>query len=251
MTIARHCLRVQNAAELVEFYTNVLGMRDFGTPAAPLLGYDADQCLLELRESAVEPIEAQRDDFYWKIGITLRDLDRAMAHLQHCGLNIPPAYQFGDIGYMTHLQDPQGFPIEFLQQGFEGSALPTPEGHAVGAQATLAHITVRVTDLETAKSHCEDDLGMRLMSVQPIHGRGFCLYFYGWSDEALPNADLEAVENREWLWARPYALLELQHLESPDAVVRKPDPRKAGFDGIAYRAGTSPDLHYVKLFDRM
>ncbi len=249
MTIARHCLRVQNAAELADFYTGVLGMKNFGTPDAPLLGFDAAQCLLELRHGADAPFEARRDHFYWKIGITCRDLDKAVAHLNDQGCNIPPAYQFGDIGYMTHLQDPEGFPIELLQQGFEGRAKPTPAGHPVGGQATLAHITVRITDLEKARTHCENHLGMRLMSVQPVHGRGFCLYFYCWSEEALPDENLEAVENREWLWSRPYALLELQHLEADGSVVTMPDPGKAGFEAIAYRFGSAPDLHYVALFD--
>jgi hypothetical protein len=35
------------------------------------------------------------------------------------------------------------------------------------------------------------------------------------SDEELPEPDLEAVQNREWLWARTYTLLELQHLQTP------------------------------------
>ena len=82
---------------------------------------------------------------------------------------------------------------------------------ANGGQATLAHITLRITDLPAARELCENKLGMRLMSIQPVQERNFSLYFYAWSDEPLPNPDLEAVENREWLWARPYALLELQH----------------------------------------
>ena len=103
---------------------------------------------------------------------------------------------------------------------------------------------LRVTDIAAARAYCERRLGMRLMSRQPVHDRGFCLYFYGWSDEALPDPDLEAVANREWLWSRPYALVELQHLETPGARVRKPDDRAAGFAGIAYGSQEAGALEY-------
>ena len=71
------------------------------------------------------------------------------------------------------------------------------------------------------------------MSTQPVRDRGFPLYLYAWSDEPLPDPDLEAVENREWLWARPYTLLELQHLEGA-ADVALPRDSAAGFAGWAY-----------------
>ena len=82
---------------------------------------------------------------------------------------------------------------------------------------------------------------MRLMSVQPVPERGFCLYFYSWNDEPLPDPDLEAVANREWLWARPYSLLELQHLEAANQVTA-PQPSAAGFGGFAFG---DEDLTYL------
>ena len=158
-----------------------------------------------------------------------------MAHVRRSGGSVSDPVQFRDIGYLCHLRDPDGFAIELLQQGFEGHARPIGEGHPIGSQAILAHLTLRITDLVAARRVFEDQLGMRLMSVQPVRDLGFCLYFYGWSDEALPNADLQAVENREWLWARPYALVELQHLEQPVAVCERRNRMRRGFRGLDMR----------------
>lgn len=234
MQLSRLCLKVQDARALATFCTDMLGMRDLGRPGSPAYGYDAGQCLLVFDEADVEPYAPASNDLYWKIGITVRDLDRAVAYLQEEGCPISQPRQFRDIGYMAHLRDPGGFAIELLQQGFEGNAAPAGDGHPIGGQAILAHLTLRITDLASAQRFCEARLGMRLMSVQPVPERGFTLYFYAWSDEPLPDPDLEAVGNREWLWARPYTLLELQHWQSGLDRVRKPGPGEAGFAAFGY-----------------
>ena len=109
-----------------------------------------------------------------------------------------------------------------------------PDGHPIGTQATLAYITLRVSDMTSAADYFENALDMRLMSVQPVSEHGFCLYFYAWSTETLPDPDLKSVENREWLWRRPYTLIELQHLETSGASVRKAEAHTCGFDGFTY-----------------
>lgn len=236
MKIARSCFRVTKAPELSAFYRTIMGMDQFESQRGLAFGYDLRQCLLELHQGDFTPYNATNLDLYWKIGITVRELDRAIAHLQHESWPVTEPRQFRDIGYLCHLRDPQGLTIELLQQGFEGKAKTARAGHPIGAQATLAHLTLRVADLAAAQSYCEDRLGMRLMSVQRVPDCGFTLYFYGWSDEPLPNPDLEAIENREWLWARPYTLLELQHLESLRAVA-VPSETAAGFAGWAHEDG--------------
>lgn len=233
-TITRHCLRVQSLEPLQAFYGELLGMQSFGGANEPVFGFDAGQCCLAFRETASAPHKPKQHDFYWKIGITLRDLDTAVSYLRSMGAQVTDPIQFLDIGYMAKLIDPNGFIIELLQQGFEGNQTPAPDAHPIAAQATLAHITLRVTDLAAARHFFEERLGMRLMSVQPVNEYAFCLYFYAWSDEALPDPDLKSVANREWLWARPYAFIELQHLELPGKKLRKVGKRSAGFDGFAY-----------------
>lgn len=232
MRLARNCLRVTKPSELGSFYSSVMGMRRFGSSNGLTVGYDPAQCLLEFRPGDVAPYTPSSRDHYWKIGITVRDLDRAVAYLHQEGWPVTEPTQFRDIGYLCHLRDPQGFAIELLQQGFDGNARAAEPGHPIGAQATLAHLTLRVADLTAARAACEDRLGMRLMSVQGVPDRNFTLYFYAWSDEPLPSSDLAAVENREWLWARPYTLLELQHLEGLETVIPPPEAA-AGFAGWA------------------
>lgn len=234
MKLARTCLTVRNAAALANFYTAMLGMRQLGSEQSPAFGYDAGQCLVEFHEAECLPYQPLAGDLYWKIGITLRNLESAVEYLSDQGWPVSAPRQFRDIGYLCHLNDPEGFQIELLQQGFEGNeGAPAATGHPIGGQAILAHLTLRVSNLEATRRLCEDELGMRLMSVQPVPERDFCLYFYSWNREPLPNCDLEAVANREWLWARPYTLLELQHLQSAEQVTA-PRAGEAGFAGFAF-----------------
>lgn len=249
MKFARHVLNVETLTGLSDFYCDMLGMGSFGIPERPLFGFDRDQCLLEFRAGAAGPYAPGANDFYWKIGITLRDLDLAVEYLRGRGLTVAEPRQFRDIGYMSKLVDPNGFAIELLQQGFEGRSEPAGNGHPVGGQATFAHITLRVTDLSTIRHFCERTLGLRLVSVQPVEPFGFCLYFYCWSEEALPQPDLHAVESREWLWRRPYALLELQHLETGGASVNKAKPQASGFGGFAIGGEGDGSLRYVRAED--
>ena len=53
---------------------------------------------------------------------------------------------------------------------------------------------------------------MKLLSIQDISAYGFSLYFLAFTAETPPvPSGLESVENREWLWQRPYTTLEIQH----------------------------------------
>ena len=234
MRLSRICFNVRNAAGQAGFYSETLGMDQLGGEGSPAFGYHPNQALLEFHESEMGPYEPAAHDLYWKIGITLQNLDSAVEYLTSQGWPVSAPRQFRDIGYLCHLTDPEGFQIELLQQGFEGNHGPAPgSGHPIGAQAILAHLTLRVANLSAAQKIFADDMSMRLMSVQPVAERSFCLYFYSWSDETLPEPDLEAVRNREWLWARPHTLLELQHLEAASGV-RAPRAGQAGFAGFVY-----------------
>ena len=250
--IVRQHFRVNETAHLAKFYCDLLGMQAFdqegdgaGDGATKTFGFDANRCCLQFDRKHVTQYQPEANDFYWKIGITLRNLNTAIDFLRSNGVVVSDPHQFRDIGYMSKIADPNGFVIELLQQGFKGNEKPVSDGHPVGAQATLAHITLRVTDLAMAKAFFEDKLSMRLMSLQPVREYGFSLYFYTWSDEVLPNSDLSSVANREWLWRRPYTFIELQHLEMPGATIRKTPPDMAGFDGFSYISDESDKLFFI------
>ena len=243
MNLARHCIRVEDFSDLSNFYGDVLGMRNFGTGSRPLFGYDENACLLEFHDGAERAYAPNERDLYWKLGITLHDLDHAVSFLRSRHYDVTEPHQFRDIGYMCHLRDPKGFAIEFLQHGLQGNTESVESGHPIGHQATLAHMSLRVKNIKGARSFCETQLGMRLMSIQPVNDLDFCLYFFAWSHEDLPTPDLRAIENREWLWQRPYMLLELQHVPSSPEPFRIPAPDESGFAGLAYQ--TSGKLTYL------
>ena len=78
----------------------------------------------------------------------------------------------------------------------------------------------------TLKRRIGDQLGMKLLSVQPVVGRDFTLYFLGFTDDVPPGVGLQDVANREWLWKRPYTTLELQ-LVKADGLISQ-----SGYVGI-------------------
>jgi catechol 2,3-dioxygenase-like lactoylglutathione lyase family enzyme len=228
--------RAETAAGISEFYGHLLGMGSYQDGTALSFGYGTETCRIYFDIGDFPRREPQGNDFYWKIGLTVRNLDAAVESLTKQGWPVTDPRQFQQIGYLCHLRDPAGNAIELLQQGFEGREGGVPEGHPIGSQATLAHITLRVRDIEACRTYLEGELGLRLMSVQPVPDFGFTLYFFSWNEEPLPNPDLEAVENREWLWARPYPLLELQHIHQ-DGVIRKPQGEEAGFAALSFSDG--------------
>ena len=211
MRMSAVILRVADPKGLAQFYRNVLGMQVLVEGDARRVGYpgqDADLLLIPGGGGYVQ----DRGQRYWKIGITLPNVDLAAEYLKGLGVPVSAPRQFLDIGYMCHLNDPEGFGIELLQHDFEGNR---PDGAgdpaAPFARACVGQITLRTGDIAAEDAVCRK-LGMRLLSVQDVAHYGFDLHFYAFTDETPPAADLWAVENREWLWKRPYTTLEFQHI---------------------------------------
>ena len=241
--ITKQHFRVDNFDGLKEFYVDILGMDDFSTKEYKMFGFN-NGCHLCFHKKDVKPYVPTSNDFYWKIGITLKNLDIAIQYLQDKNLNPSIAGQFKDIGYMSKITDPKGFSIELLQQGFIGNEEKiSNNGHKIASQATLAHITLRVSDLKKSEKYFGTTHNMRLMSIQSVQEYGFCLYFYSFSKEILPNKDLKSVENRQWLWRRDYTFIELQHLEFKNASLNKTSLDVAGFDGFSYVSDIGDEVY--------
>ncbi|SLN61506.1 Glyoxalase-like domain protein [Falsiruegeria litorea R37] len=204
-------LRVADPKGLAAFYRDTLGMQARADGDAWRVGYvgvDADLVLVPSGGGYTH----DRGQRYWKIGITLPNVDLAVDALRAAGVEVSDPRQFLDIGYMAHLSDPEGFVIELLQHDFEGNR-PDGAGDAEApfAQACIGQITLRTGDIQAEDQRCRD-LGMRLLSVQDVEPYGFDLHFYAFTSDQPPNSDLWAVKNREWLWKRPYTTLEFQHI---------------------------------------
>ena len=57
---------------------------------------------------------------------------------------------------------------------------------------------------------------MKLLAIMPVETESnpFDLYFYAYTDDEPPDSNPQGVANREWLYQRPYAVVELQHHRS-------------------------------------
>ena len=252
--LSHHILRIGEPRRSLAFYRERLGMalieeqcsRD-GKETSYRLGFpQMPSTLLELRHRAdVDPAaryQHSRGDLYWKIGITLPDVDLARESLMAAGIEVSQPRQFRDIGYLCHLEDPDGFQIELLQHRFQQNHRPGQRDPALplGSPAGFGQITIRVKEPTASIRFYEDNLGMTLLSIQPVEPYGFTLYFLASCDESPPLSDLEAVENREWLWQRPYPTLELQHRwgdAAPDGPYRTHDAQPLGFAGLCFTCG--------------
>ncbi len=157
-------------------------------------GAQGEQAQLELHEvdhtgtRAGTPYRHQSTDVYWKIGITLPDVRRAQEHLTAAGVAVSAPQQFRDIGFLCHLQDPEGFQIELLQHDFETHHVtqPADPDYVLGSRPTLGQITLRVTNIDANLQFYRDALGMTLLSIQPVEPYGFTLYFLAFTSDRPP-----------------------------------------------------------------
>lgn len=183
-------------------------------------------------------------DVYWKIGLSLADVDTARSHLISHGVHVTQPRQFRDIGYLCHLNDPFGYSVELLQRDFQHNFCseriksflnPT---FALRQQTHVGQITLRVSDIEKSLRFYESSLGMKLLSRQNIPDM-FDLYFLACTDEKPPSDNVNDVEIREWLWKRPYTTLELQYWTVKRCKFNNPDlDRHSGFGALVFTVDT-------------
>ncbi|MES0810870.1 VOC family protein [Roseibium sp. SCPC15] len=208
-------LKVRDPEKLADFYCNILGMHRIEFDGATAVGFgDPGACLVLEPSNKAGVYHHRQNDRYWKIALTVPDLDIAYTQLSDLGLSVTTPNQFRDIAYMSHLADPEGHVIELIQHSFQGKPL-TRAGDPklpLGGGARIGLITLRTDDIEMELKRCREELGMRYLSRQAVSDRGFDLYFFGLTDDELPEANVNSVENREWLWQRPFTVLEFQHL---------------------------------------
>lgn len=230
-------LNVADPERLADFYTQVLGMTVLDQSQQLRLGYALGGACIQLTSASPSTIyQHSRTDRYWKIGITLPNVDLAYEQLISQGIDVSAPRQFQDIGYLCHLSDPEGFQIEFLQHTFEGQAR-TSNGNPsqpLGGGARVSHITLRTINIEEDLARYKDQYGLRLLSIQKVEDFGFTLYFLAATQDAPPHPDLNDVRNRPWLWQRPYPVLELQYITSKEAKITLPSQSGAGFSGLIF-----------------
>lgn len=262
--IALHTLRISDPAVSLPFYQDMLGMvvvakrhhrdashfyLDFVEPGIePALEksdstWSQRNTLLELvHDPEAEPLDIRKQpdssEGYWKIAISVADVDVARSRLVSQGVEVDNPRQIPDIAYLCHLNDPDGYCIELIQHDFQQHHEPCrpDSAYALGTRPTFLLITYRIKQPAASLRFYADVLGARLLSRQVVESRGFTLYFLACSDETPPNPDVEAIENREWLWQRPYTMIEFQHVwgteNQPDFAYRVGP--ESGFRSISF-----------------
>lgn len=165
----------------------------------------------------VDFLSNYNDSGYWKIGIALHDVDAAVNILQKNDIKVNHGIQFLDVGYLTSLQDPNGYSIELLQHQFQSNfqAIPgktTILGQPACTPPHIGQITLRCIDHTAAHNFYINSLGMKLICVEDLSAHVmFNLYFYGYTNETTPNTDVKSIANREWTYQRNFTQIEFQH----------------------------------------
>lgn len=242
--IAAITLNVRDPEHLAQFYCSKLGMHRVEHGSDVAVGYGGDGAALVFRP-AIGDYEHQPHDRYWKIAITLPDLDLAHAQLLQNGVSATDPHQFRDIAYLCHLADPEGFVIELLQHTFQNSRGPNAGDPALplGGGAQIGLITLRSDDIRADLARCRNDLGMVYLSRQDVSAFGFDLHFLAFTAETPPVPDIDSVQNREWLWQRPYTVLEFQNRLDGKKVHHIP-PDTPGAASVSLKSTPFGDLDF-------
>ncbi len=226
-------LRVCNTNQQREFYQHILGMHDLGSGR---LGYGAQEAGIRFL-SAQTPYAAKPNDVYWKIAIAVPNIELAYTQLTSKGITVGTPKQFQDIGYLAHFQDTEGFTIELIEHFFKGDRPKQAlDQSLLGGGAHLNLITLRTADIKPIEKMVTH-WGMKPLSVQPVENKGFTLYFYAFTRDTPPSDDLQALENRTWLYQRRYSVLEIQHVHCLDKT-RLNNRDMAGYNGIQITTAT-------------
>lgn len=210
------------------FYRDVLEMSDLGDGR---IGYAQAEVTLNFVQASGAYI-SQPADLYWKIAISVPDIDLAFEQLTAGGHECSPPRQFRDVGHLAKLTDPEGFTVELLDHWFkdERPASADMDPNKLGGGPHISLVTLRTDDI----ARVEPDLlsfGMTLVSVQPVTPHGFTLYFYSFADELPPDSDLKAIQNRTWVYQRRTTLLEIQEVHTLESVA-VPNQGNAGYMGL-------------------
>lgn len=221
-------LRVRNPDAQRRFYCDVLGMH---RRADGRVGYADLEALIDFKP-ATAAYEPQKSDLYWKIALSVPNIEMACKQLRTQGVTCSDPRQFRDVGYLAHVTDPEGFQIELIDHHFQGErpALDLNKD-LLGGGAHLSLVTLRSADIQTLEPQLLA-AGMTPLSVQPVETFGFTLYFYAFTVERPPRADLTAVENRTWVYQRPYTVLEIQHVHALEEETGQRS-NAAGYNGLS------------------
>ena len=183
-------------------------------------------------------------DGFWKYSVFADSIDALRRDAIAAGQEVTEPVQFLDIGYLCHLHEPGGNEIELLQRRFVPPLAETSADGHVGPP-TLGLITLRVSAAAPTIALLRDGLGMTHLATMEVgdgDADGFRLEFLAWTDDEPPSRDPTDVANREWLYQRPFTIIELQH----GPTVRSKRLATSG-PGLAHISASTDDVESVRI----
>jgi len=232
-----------------DFYCAILGMveqkpdqENINSVCMGYAGRSFGESVLQFSKCVSES-DTETRSVYWKIGLTMPDVDLAIKALSSHDVTTGSASQFKDIGFLAHLKDRCGLTIEMLQHSFQNNFQPSTPKHDLALwqqPIRIGQVTLRVHDIEANLKFYRDLLGLKLLSIQAVTEYGFTLYFLGpanlYDDKQY---ELEDSAIREDLWRYPHTTIELQHVKD-----KLTFQNSDAFRGLTIYVD---DEHYVKL----
>lgn len=224
----KHTLYISNSKRSLDFYINKLGMKlvdEFIEDEKEFyqlkFNLNTNEAILELvyDKNNITTIYQKNDSRltgYWKMAISIKDVDIAREKLLEKGVDVKQAFQVPNIAYLCHFEDPDGYSLELIQHKFEQNHIKQKEDskYHLGNRAIFSLITYRIKNIDESLRFYQNELQMKLLSKMDVHQRGFELYFLGFTKETVPDEDITSIENREWLWDRDFTMIELQYILS-------------------------------------
>jgi catechol 2,3-dioxygenase-like lactoylglutathione lyase family enzyme len=222
---------------------------------------NSQEAILELiydqhNKQTVFPKDKNALEGYWKFSISIKDVEIARGNLIKQGVDVPPAVQVPNVAYLCHFYDPDGYCLELIQHKFEHHHQKEQENKnfILGNQPVLSLITYRVKDIHKSLDFYINTLGLKLYSKMDVSAREFELYFLAPHQESLPNEkDIQSLDNIEWMWQRPYTLIELQYIpkNKEDNTFTYAVGKKTGFNRLSFIADeektmTDPDGYSIE-----
>lgn len=255
--IVRLQLKTTQPEKALKFYIKILQMQLVRTvenddEAHYILAFKGDTMQLALvynkKETLLYDYREERYDNYWKYSLFINDIQSMYELLVQEGVPVSTPYQFGNIGYLSHTQDEEHYQIEFIQKSFKDNELPAHLSAAASENIpTFGLITLRTKDPVKSIQFYETFFDLKLFVRMYVDkGNGFTLYFLGNKDLKPPVNDIDALENREWMYQQKATFIELQHYwgseYQKDFEFQTKETLPMGLDSIHFKAQSIQDF---------
>lgn len=222
MKLQSFTLQIFEPEKMLSFYINVLGFKLLNEISEDdsiyyNLCFENTDFHLQLKyTSSLKKTAYQQEstDSYWKYSLFVDDIQRVYKKLQKEKHLISEPIQFGDIGYLAHTTDPENHQIEFIQKTFKQNTVTTiaNNNYPLLENPKLGLLTIRTKDPIKSVKLFENILDLKLFVRMYVNrGNGFTLYFLGGKNLNVPNPNIDAIENREWMYQQSHLFIEIQH----------------------------------------